>query len=37
MIVDALMENGFNGPTTLEVAGADAVKLSYQRLREWSK
>ena len=36
-IVDALMENGFNGPTTLEVAGVDAVKLSYERLQEWSK
>jgi len=35
-IVDALMEAGFNGPTTLEIAGADAVKLSAQRLQEWS-
>lgn len=36
-VVDALMEIGFNGPTTLEIAGADAVKLSYERLQEWSK
>ena len=36
-IVDALMENGFDGPTTLEIAGVDAVKLSYERLQEWSK
>jgi inosose dehydratase len=35
-IVDALMEAGFDGPTTLEIAGADAVKLSAQRLWEWS-
>jgi inosose dehydratase len=36
-IIEALMENGFNGPTTLEVAGSDAVKISYERLQEWSK
>ena len=35
-IVDALLEAGFDGPTTLEVAGPDAVKLSAERLREWS-
>lgn len=35
-IVDALLEIGFNGPTTLEVAGADVVKLSYERLQQWS-
>jgi inosose dehydratase len=36
-LVDALGEIGFNGPTTLEVAGVDAVKKSVERLREWSK
>jgi len=36
-IVDALLDAGFDGPTTLEVAGTDAVKLSYERLQEWSK
>jgi len=35
-IVDALLEIGFDGPTTLEVAGPDAVKQSAQRLQEWS-
>jgi inosose dehydratase len=36
-IVRALIDAGFDGPTTLEIAGADAVKLSAQRLREWCK
>jgi inosose dehydratase len=36
-IVRALMETGFDGPTTLEVAGAENVKLSAERLRVWSK
>jgi inosose dehydratase len=35
-VVDALREIGFDGPTTLEVAGADNVKRSAERLREWS-
>ncbi len=35
-IVKALLEIGFDGPTTLEVAGAEAVKTSAQRLREWA-
>jgi inosose dehydratase len=35
-IVQALKRSGFSGPTTLEIAGAAAVKLSAQRLREWS-
>lgn len=35
-IVDALGEIGFEGPTTLEVAGVDAVKKSAERLREWA-
>lgn len=30
-----LLEAGFDGDTTLEVAGADAVKLSADRLRAW--
>jgi len=35
-VVDALGASGFNGPTTLEVAGAEAVKRSAERLRKWS-
>ncbi len=35
-IVDALMAIGFDGPTTLEIAGEDAVLTSAQRLRQWS-
>jgi inosose dehydratase len=34
-IVKALQAAGFDGPTTLEVAGPENVKLSAQRLREW--
>jgi len=34
-IVDALREIGFDGPTTLEVAGPDNVKLSAERLMNW--
>jgi len=34
-IVDALKEVGFNGPTTLEIAGPDNVKKSVARLTEW--
>lgn len=34
-IVKALRGVGFDGPTTLEVAGADNVKRSVERLREW--
>ncbi|MHC4636142.1 MAG: sugar phosphate isomerase/epimerase family protein [Planctomycetota bacterium] len=36
-IVKALMEIDFNGPTTLEIAGADNVRISAERLGEWSK
>jgi len=36
-IVKALLKIGFDGPTTLEVAGPDSVKLSAKRLQEWSK
>jgi len=36
-IVDALMKIGFDGPTTLEVAGIDAVKISYERLQKWAQ
>lgn len=36
-IVEALLETGFDGPTTLEIAGTDAVKLSCERLQQWSK
>lgn len=35
-IVKELRNRGFNGPTTLEVAGEDNVKLSAERLRRWS-
>jgi inosose dehydratase len=34
-IVHALKAVGFYGPTTLEVAGIDAVKESAERLRQW--
>jgi inosose dehydratase len=36
-IVGALLEAGFDGDTTLEIAGAEAVKLSASRLRSWCK
>jgi len=35
-IVKALKKMGFNGSTTLEVAGAENVRISTQRLRQWS-
>ena len=35
-IVDSLMDIGFDGPTTLEIAGVEAVKLSVERLEEWT-
>lgn len=35
-IVDALGETGFNGPTTLEVAGAENMKKSAERLLAWA-
>jgi hypothetical protein len=28
---------GFDGTTTLEIAGAESVKTSAARLREWTK
>jgi len=34
-VVDALKSVGFDGDTTLEIAGEDAVKTSAARLREW--
>jgi inosose dehydratase len=36
-IVKALRKSGFDGGTTLEIAGVDNVKISAQRLKEWSK
>lgn len=36
-IVEALDDIGFDGPTTLEVAGKEAVLESAKRLRAWSK
>jgi inosose dehydratase len=35
-VVQALIASGFDGTTTLEIAGAENVRLSAQRLREWS-
>jgi inosose dehydratase len=35
-IVKALRKMGFDGTTTLEIAGAENVRLSVQRLRQWS-
>jgi inosose dehydratase len=34
-IVDELREVGFDGPTTLEIAGEESVKTSAERLRQW--
>jgi inosose dehydratase len=36
-IVAELREIGFDGPTTLEIAGVDNVKTSVERLRQWSQ
>ena len=36
-IVKELLAIGFDGPTTLEIAGAEAVKTSAARLRAWSQ
>lgn len=35
-IVKALQDVGFDGATTLEIAGPENVKGSFQRLKEWS-
>ena len=35
-VVEALLDIGFDGATTLEVAGPENVTLSAKRLREWS-
>lgn len=35
-LVKDLLAAGFNGPTTLEIAGAEAVKISAERLRQWA-
>jgi inosose dehydratase len=35
-LVAELKEIGFDGPTTLEVAGVENVKKSVERLRQWS-
>ncbi len=34
-VIRALKESGFDGPTTLEIAGAENVKISVQRLNDW--
>jgi len=36
-VVDALMAGGFDGPTTLEIAGREAVMKSAERLEAWSR
>ncbi|HVO21004.1 MAG TPA: sugar phosphate isomerase/epimerase [Anaeromyxobacter sp.] len=36
-VVDALRTAGFDGPTTLEIAGRDAVLKSAERLQAWSQ
>ncbi len=36
-IVKALKQVGFAGTTTLEIAGAENVKLSAKRLRDWAR
>jgi len=36
-IVEELNAIGFDGPTTLEIAGAENMKTSAERLRRWSK
>jgi len=36
-VVKELLACGFDGPTTLEIAGPETVKISAQRLKEWSK
>ena len=36
-IVKELLASGFDGPTTLEIAGEEAVKVSAERLRKWSE
>jgi len=36
-VVNELKRVGFDGPTTLEVAGVDNVKQSAQRLQQWVK
>jgi len=35
-VVKELIQTGFDGPTTLEIAGAEAVKRSADRLKEWT-
>ena len=35
-VVKALKKTRFDGTTTLEIAGAENVKISAQRLRQWS-
>ena len=35
-VVKELLASGFDGPTTLEIAGEEAVKISAERLRQWS-
>jgi len=35
-IVSELQRIGFEGPTTLEIAGAEAVRTSADRLKEWT-
>jgi inosose dehydratase len=34
-VVEALKKAGFDGDTTLEIAGEDAVRTSAARLKDW--
>ncbi len=36
-IIGALQDAGFDGDTTLEVAGAENVKRSVERLKAWTR
>jgi len=33
---ELIRQLGFDGPTTLEIAGEEAVKISAERLRQWA-
>jgi inosose dehydratase len=35
-VVDALLATGFDGATTLEIAGTDNVRKSFETLQEWT-
>jgi inosose dehydratase len=35
-VVESLLDHGFDGPTTMEIAGGDNLKTSAKRLHEWA-